>query len=193
MAFYTQRGVNYFSLSMNPDGDANPYVFRVRASQMAFISKCLPVLLLLTSSAFLLIAVLGLVRLLRAGGWITDEQFTTTIVAAACASGLAVMVETQLFLWIRLSPSSLLSAAEVRDLHDLQLVRGRSLMLYATFVLAMFAPFLGLLLVPGGSTAQDSGADVTNLPNILLMSVLGIAAFLLLLACVRRILHIIAH
>ncbi len=149
MAFFFDGSSSYMSLSLSPTADKKVYVLKMTERQISVASKMLPFCLATSIIAFLLLAAIGALNKLDfMGGWLNRSLQTDIVLLLACLAALVAFCELGLFMWVRFSPSSLLSEGKRKRLSPLALYRRVSWMAYAAFLFSLLSPGLGLLGLP---------------------------------------------
>jgi len=152
MAFFSDGTSSYMSLSLSPAADKKVYVFKMTERQISVASKILPYCLATSAIAFFLIAAIGALNKLDFIGGLLNESLQTDImVLLACLGAVVPFSELGFFMWVRFSPSSLLSEGKRKRLCHMALYRRLSWMAYAAFLFSTLAPCLGLLFLPDSS------------------------------------------
>jgi hypothetical protein len=178
------------SLSLTPAANKKAYVFRMTERQMFVASKAIPLCLAASGIACVLIAAIGiLAKLDFSSGWLTESLQTYIPIFLASLGEIVAFSELGLFLWVRFSPSSLLSEGQRKRLSHMALYRRISWMAYAAFLFALLSPCLGFLAVPASNAGLGWEAGV---PTYFFMVQLGLIASVSFVFLVRRIVNVLS-
>lgn len=191
MAFFFDGTSSFMSLSLNPAAaDRKVHVFKMTERQIFVASKILPFCLATSIIAFLLIAAIGaLSKLDFIGGWLNESLHADIVILLASLCTVVAFSEVGFFMWVRFSPSSLLSEAKRKRLGHMALYRRLSWMTYAAFLFSLLSPCLGLLVLPDSSAGL--GWEAGFLTYFCIIQV-GLGASLFIAFLVRRILIILS-
>jgi hypothetical protein len=190
MAFFSDGTSSYMSLSLNPAADKKVYVFKMTERQIFVASKILPFCLATSIIAFFLIAAIGaLSKLDFMGGWLNESLQTDIVLLLASLGAVVAFSEFGFFMWVRFSPSSLLSEGKRKRLCHMALYRRLSWMAYAAFFFSLLSPCLGLFVLPNSSAGL--GWDAGFLTYFFITQI-GFITSLFIAFLVRRILIILS-
>ncbi len=187
MAFFFDGTSSYLSLSLSPAGDKKVYVFKMTERQVLVASRMLPSCLAASLIAFFSIAAIGTLGKLVIGGWLNESLQTDIELSLASLGAVVAFTECGLFMWVRFSPSSLLSEGQRKRLCHMALYRRLSWMAYAAFFFSALSPCLGLLVLP--DSRAGLGWDAGFLTYFYVVQV-GFIGSLLIVFLVRRLLII---
>jgi hypothetical protein len=177
MAFFSDGAATYFSLDIDPAGGKRCYVFRLTPTQdrlsRRFVEPAFAVALLTFLAA---VAVLVFTALGFGGDLLLENNQDVVPVVVGSIATVSALSEVAFFLWIRSRRGALLDERERGRLGAIRILRRRSRLLYAIFLLDMTVPFLLLLAIPGGVLGLAHEIWRYGLGNVIFFVIL-LAAF----------------
>ena len=192
MAFFFDGISNYMSLNLSPTANKKVYVFKMTERQIFVASKILPPCLATSIIAFFLIAAIGVLSKLDfISGWLNKSQQTDLLILLAALGAVMAFSEVGFFMWVRFSPSSLLSEEKRKCLRHMALYKRLSWMIYATFLFSLLSPSLGLIALPDSIAGLEADIAAAGILTYMYITQVCLIAILFVAFLVRRVLIIL--